>query len=439
MSKFLVVVKQEYQRAVKSKAFIAGLLFMPLLMFGMFAAVRLTEDLVETDDKPFVVIDRSGALFEAIDAAATQRNEFEIWNDEEERKQEDSRFLPEQASTEMDAAAEVAIAARVSDGDLAGYLILGADLMGEGGDDREFAWFTDKPTYGDLPRWLQGTVNGAIQHHRISDEGLDEQLIQRLMRTERVRKMGLPELSTTGELIEAEEVDDVANQLIPLILAMMLYMLLAVSAPALLNNILEEKIKKISEVLLSSVSPFQLLMGKLMATVLVSSTLSAIYLGAGLAFAYNVDGVPTTVLDALRPEVIAWFFVFLVMGLVIFGSMFSALGAACSELQDAQTMMMPAMGMLIFPVLFLGMVIENPNGLPAQIASFVPPATPVLMLLRVCVPPGVALWELLLAVFTTSVFALACVFIASKIFRVGILAQGQAPSYRKLAGWVFSK
>ncbi|MFT5050869.1 MAG: ABC-2 type transport system permease protein [Chlamydiales bacterium] len=439
MSKFLVVVRQEYQRAVRSKAFIAGLLFMPLLMFGMFAAIRLTEDLAETDDKPFVVIDRTGMLFDVIEAASSQRNDVDIWSSDDEREQEDSRFLPELASSGLDAIAEVAIATRVSDGDLAGYLILGADLMLEGGDDRQFSWFTDKPTYRDLPRWLNATVNSALQQHRIAGEGLDQKLIQELMRSENLLKMGLPELSATGELIEAEEVDDIANQMIPMILAMMLYMLLAVSAPALLNNILEEKIKKISEVLLSSVSPFQLLMGKLMATVLVSSTLSAIYLGAGLAFAYNVDGVPTTVLTALRPEVIVWFFVFLVMGLVIFGSMFSALGAACSELQDAQTMMMPAMGMLILPVLFLGMVIESPNGLPAQIASFVPPATPVLMMLRVCVPPGVEIWELLLAVFTTSVFALGCVFVASKIFRVGILAQGQAPSYRKLIGWVFSK
>ena len=177
MSKFLVVVRQEYQRAVKSKAFIAGLLFMPLLMFGMFAAIRLTEDLAQTDDKPFVVIDRTGMLFGAIEAASSQRNDVGIWSSDDEREQEESRFLPELASSDMDAAAEVAIATRVSDGDLAGYLILGADLMLEGGDDRQLSWFTDKPTYRDLPRWLHATVNSALQQHRIAGEGLDQELI----------------------------------------------------------------------------------------------------------------------------------------------------------------------------------------------------------------------------------------------------------------------
>lgn len=448
MSKLLIVARQEYVRAVKSKAFLVGLMFMPLLLGGLFVVAGLSDDMKDTDDRTFAVIDRSGELYAALEGASQLRNEAGIWSDDEgedgeEREQVRSKFLLERAdaaATDEEAVqVELSLAERVRDEELAGYVVLGADLFQDEGEDRELAWFTNKPTYGELPRWIERTVNAVIRRQRFAEEGLDESLIARLTRNERVREMGLPELSETGELIEAEETDEIANEVIPLVLAMLMYMMLAVSAPSLLNNILEEKMKKISEVLLSSVSPFRLLMGKLVSAVLVAVTLAAIYLGAGLAFAHNVDGVPRAVLEALRPEVIAWFVIFLVVGLVIFGSMFSALGAACSEIQDAQTMMMPAMLMLIFPVMVMGIVMDNPTGVPAQIASFIPPATPMLMLLRVTIPPGVAIWELLLALATSAAFACFCVFVAGKIFRIGILSQGQTPSYRNLVGWVFSK
>jgi len=78
-------------------------------------------------------------------------------------------------------------------------------------------------------------------------------------------------------------------------------------------------------------------------------------------------------------------------------------------------------------------------GIQATVMSLIPPATPFLMLLRVAVPPGPPLWELGLGLALTVGFTLACVWAGAKIFRVGILAQGQTPSFRKLIGWVFGK
>ena len=97
--------------------------------------------------------------------------------------------------------------------------------------------------------------------------------------------------------------------------------------------------------------------------------------------------------------------------------------------------------MLIFvmPMMFLGVVWKNPSGTVSQLISFFPPATPILMFLRSTIPPGVAIWELIVAMVVTVVFALLCVKIGAKIFRVGLLAQGQTANYRQILRWVMSK
>ena len=125
--------------------------------------------------------------------------------------------------------------------------------------------------------------------------------------------------------------------------------------------------------------------------------------------------------------------------MVAIGSIFSAIGAACSEIRDAQSLMMPAMLIIMLPMFVWVQVIKEPNSMFSTIVSLIPPATPFLMMLRVGVPPGPPLWELALGVAGATAFTLFCVWAAGKVFRIGVLSQGQTPSIRRLIGWVFSK
>jgi ABC-2 type transport system permease protein len=127
------------------------------------------------------------------------------------------------------------------------------------------------------------------------------------------------------------------------------------------------------------------------------------------------------------------------LALLIFGSIFMGLGAACSELSDAQSMMMPAMLMAMLPMFVLSVVLQEPDSPFSVIISLFPPCTPFLMLMRIAIPPGPALWEIILGVALTLGFTLVCIWAAGKVFRIGILAQGQAPSFRKLFTWILSK
>ena len=215
---------------------------------------------------------------------------------------------------------------------------------------------------------------------------------------------------------------------------MLMFMMIMSVAPTMLNNVLEEKMQKISEFLVSSISPFQLMLGKLLGAVGVGLTLSTIYLGAAFGLTQYFE-----ISNSVPVSLYVWFVFFLLIALVIFGSIFSAIGAACSEIRDAQSLMTPVMLLVIIPVMCLGPIIDSPSSLFSKLISLFPPAPPMLMWSRIAIPPGPAIWDVVLATVLTVLFAILCVWAAGRIFRIGILSQGQAPSLAKLIGWVFTK
>ncbi|MBI3877104.1 MAG: ABC transporter permease, partial [Verrucomicrobia bacterium] len=101
--------------------------------------------------------------------------------------------------------------------------------------------------------------------------------------------------------------------------------------------------------------------------------------------------------------------------------------------------MFPVMMMVMLPFFVWMPVMQSPNSAFARCASLFPPATPMLMMLRIAIPPGPPWWEVALGVVLTTLFMLASVWAAGKIFRIGLLAQGQAPTFAKLFKWVLSK
>ena len=247
-------------------------------------------------------------------------------------------------------------------------------------------------------------------------------------------RLGLAEQKATGEVVQAKRENRVATMLVPIGGMVLLYLVVMTSAPALLNTVLEEKMQKISEVLLASVSPFELMLGKLLGTVLVSLTLSGLYMGSlvwGLWRFGQLENVPG--------QLYAWFFLFQVLALLMYGSVFLAIGAACNEIRDAQSLMMPVMMVVMIPYLMFMPVLQSPASPFSRAISLFPPATPMLMFLRLAIPPGPAWWEVALGLILTTAFMLGCVWASAKIFRIGILSQGQAPSFAKMAKWVFSK
>jgi len=437
--KALVVARAEYLRAVRTKAFIIGIVLMPILMGAGFVIIGLAESIDEATDRHFAVIDRSGELYPALAVQVEERNRNQIWSDDEPPVQEDDRFLIERYEPEEAESYSMTLGDRVRDGELIGYLVIGKDLVAREGDDRVLDWHTQTPTYDDLPDWLESVINNEVRSQRMAASGLDPMAVAKVTQRVWVTEKGLARVTKAGKVKEAEKTDKVADMVVPLVLSIMIYMLVMMSAPQLMNNVLEEKMQKIAEVLVASVPPFELLLGKLMSALAVAMTLSVIYVGAGLVFVHTASNIPPTVPEALTAGVLLRFLFFEAVALVIYGSVFAALGSACTEIQDSQTLIGPAMLIFIMPMMFLGVVLKNPDSTVSRLISFFPPATPILMFLRSVVPPGVAVWELITAMVVAVLFALLCVKCGAKIFRVGLLSQGQTANYRQILRWVFEK
>lgn len=439
MVKILRVARTEYLNAVRSKAFIIGVLLLPVFMFGGIIIPELLKNKVDLKERRLLVWDRTGQLGAVLTAQNQQRNDREIyeWKD----NQRGARIRPafaielwQPGPGEADNA-EFALSERVRKKQLFAFLFIGRDaISADGGADAEISYHTETPTFADLPSWIERVLNEEIKRARLETANLDRALVSRLTRYSPVKKMGLSKVSATGERIKGKQENQLATFGVPFVSMFLLFMLVMSSAPALLNTVLEEKINKIAEVLISSVTPFELMMGKLLGAVFVSWTLSLLYVGGVVVTLWKFG-----FLELVPLSHYFWFLLFQFLALLIYGSLFSAIGAACSEMRDAQSLMTPAMLLVIIPMFVWMPILQSPMSPFARVISLVPPLTPMLMMLRISVPPGPPWWEVVLGVILTTGFMLGCVWGSAKIFRIGILSQGQTPSLGRLLGWLWSR
>lgn len=439
MSRIRRIALTEYLTAVRSKAFILGVILMPVMMGAGLIANAIAEKSKDVRDRQVAVYDETGRVFAELAAAAEERNEkvFERNEDGTKAGQTDSKYFLDEYVPESGAerSVELVLSDRVRDGDLFAFVVVGEDVFqSRKSVDDAVSYYSSSPTYDDLPDWIEDRIQELVEVDRFAKADLDAEVVSEATRPIRFRDRGLVEESADGEEIGGEEGNDIQDFLIPIASMFMLFMLVMTSAPQALNVVLEEKMQKISEVLISAVTPFELMMGKVMGTVLVSLTLSALYLGAILISTHYFE------IEQMIPlRFYAWFLFFQLLALIIYTSMFAAIGAACSEMRDAQSLMTPAMFIVILPILFFAVVLKSPDSPMAIAVSLFPPATPMLMMMRVAIPPGPPVWQLVLAVVLTLGFTCLCIWAAGKVFRIGILATGQAPSLRKLLSWIVSK
>jgi len=474
MSKIMTIGWTEYLSAVRSKAFIIGIIMMPIMMGGSLIAKYLSESNVDLQERKFAILDESDGMYELLEAALEVRNseifetvgekpvqggmpglpvlsdgssdgagsgsEAEVtWEPGEmqEKRQVKPTFSMERYEHDANEtrSPELVLSDRVRSGELFAFLIVGKNVFEPDRKPKDYVnYHSASPTYGDLPKWIKSTIQDEVETSRFQSKNIDPELVKDMKRRVNFDERSLVEETVEGEEIGGEEENDFESYVIPIASVIMLFMLIMMAAPQALNVVLEEKMQKISEVLISAVSPFQLMMGKLVGTVLLSMTLSAVYLGAVVVATHYFE------VESMVPgRIYAWFLLFQLMALAIFSSLFAAVGAACSEMRDAQSLITPGMMILMIPMFFLGVVVESPDSTLSVALSLFPPATPMIMMLRVAIEPGPPMWQLILSVVLTVAFTAACIWAAGKVFRIGLLSSGQAPTMKKLIGWVFSK
>lgn len=437
---------REYAAAVKTKSFLVSLVLLPIMMLGGVIAQKVGQKIGDTSTKKIAIIDRTpdAAVFDSIAKAVEQRNTHGVF---ENGRQVRAKFalekvdLPTDSTAAADDQLRLALSNRVRSGELLAFVEIGANLLKPAtqqatpDDDADAAstirYSTNRPTYREFSGLLQSAVPTTVFERRLADAGLSYKNLQPFLAYPRVVDRGLAQAATDGKVTFESKKGQIAPFIVPLALLMLMFIVVIVGASPMTANVIEEKQLRIAEVLLGSVRPFELMMGKLLGGVAVALTLATIYFGGAYYVALK-QGLAGYVSGAA----VGWFLFFTVLGTLMYGAMFVAAGAAVTNIKEAQTMVMPVMLLIVLPMSLVGNMIQDPSGVLATAASFFPFSAPMVMTARVSIPPGVPAWQAIVSAAVVLTTTAALVWAAGRIFRVGILMHGQGAKLGELARWI---
>jgi ABC-type Na+ efflux pump permease subunit len=301
---------------------------------------------------------------------------------------------------------------------------------------RASRYVSNNLTDEDLRAWFGYQASSEVRERRLAQERIDPAVarwIQAPLRIE-VRKV-----TATGEE-EAIGSRDKLRQWAPVVFVYLLWISVFSVSQMLMMNTVEEKSSRVIEVLLSSVSPVELLAGKITGIAatgltMVLSWLLVLFFGTKYLPAFF--GAPADLeLSALAsdPLLIGSFLAYFVLGYLFFAAILAGLGSVCNTASDAQNMMPAIMLVLFVPLLSMVPIGRDPNGALAQILSYIPPFTPFVMMNRAAGPP--TMLEYVLTTLLLLVSIVVALWAGAKVFRIGILLTGKPPRLREILRWV---
>lgn len=229
-------------------------------------------------------------------------------------------------------------------------------------------------------------------------------------------------------------------------MGIILYIALLLYGQQIMASIIEEKTSRIVEVLASSLTPFQMMLGKVVGVGMVALLQISIWAGAATVFSTYKDkilagmgvtasgGMPLA-LPSMSPKLFLVFLAFFTLGFLLFAAAYAAVGAMCNTVQDAGQAQMPVMMTIIAGFFSVFALIRDPNGTAAQVMSYIPPLAPFVVPMRFSIAP-LPLVQLLGAIAASVVGLLAVVWVASRIYRVGILMYGKKATLAEVVRWV---
>jgi ABC-type Na+ efflux pump permease subunit len=282
----------------------------------------------------------------------------------------------------------------------------------------------------EISERVQRRVSGAIVDARMeSDPRL---AIGGVGRNDIRALMADPESKTVSVTKSGEKASaGVAQQFIPMGFLLLMFMSIMVSSQALLTSTIEEKSSRVMEVLLSAVSPMQLMTGKILGQMAVGLVMIGVYSGLGI-----VGMIYTSLQDSVDPLKLLYLPIYFVIAYFTIASMMAAVGSAVSELREAQTLMTPVMMFMIIPWILWLPISRAPNSMFAQVLSFVPGCNAFVMVTRLFGSEPVPTWQIPASIVVGLVGAFFFAWCAAKVFRIGVLMYGKPPDWQTLIRWV---
>lgn len=429
MNKILIIIQREFLKRVRTKGFIILTITMPFIMAAL-VFVPLWLSSIENDEQQKVaVIDPTGVYAKALKASKS------------------FAFSTQPVITEE---------MRSEDSPYDAVVAISGDLVKNNG---KVTIYSHKEIPGNLLDYIQSKLNETVQKQKLEATGiagLDKIIddVQRdvNMKTVKWSKEGDEQASSTYVAI-----------IVGGIFTLLIYIFVITYGGMVMQSVIEEKTNRIIELLVSSVKPFQLMMGKIIGVMLVGIAQMALWgvmlsiimtvasVGFGVSQAQSIAaGQPmpsptmnmsqdtqellTAIVNLPYAEIGLMFIIMFVGGYLLYSSFFAATGASINEQEDANQFVVPITMITLFGLYAAMYSIENTDGPLAFWASLFPLTSPIVMMIRI--PFGVPLWQELLSIALLYASAFLMIWIGGKIYRVGILMYGKKPSIKEIIKWM---
>lgn len=432
MKKVLIIIKREYLVRVRTRAFMIGTLISPLFLLGVIILPGLLAERSSGGQRQITVLDQSGdpTLFESLKERVESHGRHSNPSGENgfggtTRFVLTRQFVPPDQNP-------IDVIRRDSNGggekgQEKAYLIFGPGVLNNAPPEYHAKNLSDFSI-----RTLEESVSATISERKLMKAGFDAAKIDQYMRPVDLKMF---KISASGESKEGGARQDF---MLAFALLFFLYMTVLFYGIFVMRGVIEEKQSRIVEVLISSVRPTQMMLGKLIGIGLVGLTqigiwaLSAALLsrGGAMIFASQEQKIPS-----IPTSLLVYFVLYFVLGFFLYATLYAAVGAIVSSEEDAQQVQFPVTMLLVVPMMIFGLVMSNPNSTSSIVLSMVPFFAPTLMMLRVAVinPP---VWQVILSMVIMLVTIAGLLWLSARIYRVGILMYGKRPSIAELGRWL---
>lgn len=447
MRKFLAVVKHEYKKIVLKWSFIIGTLLFPVIAAG-FAVVPAIIFSIKGEPTRIAIVDQSGKIAgrlkenlsaERMTAKATQAMKDSMKNldappDERLNKSAEQfvdSFVFTDYNTDEKSLEQIRreLGEKITAKELDAYLLIPENLDAA---DAKYEFRSRKAGDFGGERNLRDALNEAVRSERLAGANISEAQLRDLSRNVDFDAKSLDE--------KGDEKDSDSVFIASFIIGLMIYLTLAIYGQQILAAVVEEKETRIAEILFSSARPFELMMGKLTGVGLAGLTQLAIWIisalvlvGVGVA-QMSAAGMNISIPN-ISPLMVILFFVYFLLGFFIYASIFALIGSMVTTVQEGGQFSFPPIMLLLVGFYFSFAVIRDPNSALSFWVSIAPFFAPITMPVRILAetPP---MWQIALSIFINAAAIAGLIWLASRVYRVGMLMYGKRATIPEVWKWI---
>jgi ABC-2 type transport system permease protein len=419
MRKIFEIARREYMDTVRTKTFLFSLLFTPVLIVGIAVFTSRISD-VEGGRPPvkIVVTDLTSQLADEIETAANNYNKS--------NPKRQIIFEPLQDNNDINA-----IEAKGRDhlrmGAAEAYIVIDPNTIDGGGRTHVYT-YKSKPTMMDATWTIEGFIRNAVIAKRCEVQNVSQKLLDEIRNVD-IERVEIGE--TAGQQRVQSQGQTTIKMMVPFFFMFMIYMGIIGIGQQMLSSVIEEKNSRIIELLLSAVSPFELMAGKILGLGAIGLTIIALW--SGVSYAPILwQGISVDITGKL----LFCFVVYYILGFLLFSALLAAIGSVCNTLKETQEFMRPVVLILIFPMIAWFKLVQSPDGTMARVLSIVPPISPLVMPLRISAGSNVGNFEIFASIALLVGSVIFMMWFAGKIFRIGILMYGKRPTLREISRWL---